>query len=141
MPERKCHACTRQKEWGCTAQKVLSDQKDHTAEKGADGKWWGWKNPSHMPMQIDGETIWCCPRRDIRDKGREWAHMLMYYGHYQKGFLPQAGSIVDQSNYAMEAFRVLEQVNAECDEAENDRRRAGEERNKAAQTRAGVRGR
>lgn len=141
MPERKCHSCTRQKEWGCDGVKVLSHEKDYTAEKEADGKWWGWKNPSHMPMSIDGEQIWCCPRRDIKDRGREWAYMLKFYGFWQKGHLPQEGGIMDQSNKALELFRILDQINGECDAAENERRAAGQQRDNSTRQRPPARGR
>ena len=133
MPERKCHACTRQKEWGCEAEKVPSDDTDPTAERDANGQWWGWSNPSALPLQVDGETVWACPRRDLKDRGRDWNRMLFYYGFYQKGHLPQPGAIIDQSNMAMEVFRVLDQVNAECDNAEVERRAHGRERDRQAQ--------
>ena len=43
--------------------------------------------------------------------------MLLYYGMYRKGHLPQVGAVMDQSNKAIELFRVLDEINFECDAA------------------------
>ena len=43
--------------------------------------------------------------------------MLLYYGLYRKGHMPQPGAVMDQANKAIEVFRVFDDVNAECDEA------------------------
>ena len=54
--------------------------------------------------------------------------MLFYYEFYRdKGLLPQPGSVMDQSNKALSIFRILNDVNAECDKAQSDRTRANRE--------------
>jgi hypothetical protein len=65
--------------------------------------------------------------------------MLLYYGFYKKGFLPQAGAVMDQSNRAMEVFRVLDDINGECDQEETNRNRGAQDR--SAQRAAANRGR
>jgi len=118
MPERKCGGCTRQVDWGCEAEKVVSGPDDPTAEQDKDGVWWGWLKPAHLPMTVDGEQSYACPRQDLKRRPQEWHVMLLYYGMYKKGHLPQAGAVMDQSNKAIELFRVLDDVNAECDAAQ-----------------------
>jgi len=117
LPERQCHKCKRQKDWGCESERVPSGPEDHTATQDENGEWWGWKNPSHLPLSVDGEETWACPRQDLKRRPREWNTMLFYYGFYkQKGLLPQPGAIMDQSNKAMSVFRVFDDINSECDE-------------------------
>ena len=128
MPERQCSKCKRQSDWGCTSKMVASDETDHTATKDDDGRWWGWSNPSTLPLTLGGETVWACPRQDVFERGREWHKMLLYYGFYKKGFLPQAGAVMDQSNRAMEVFRVLDDINGECDQEETNRNRGAQDR-------------
>ena len=100
MPERQCHRCRRQAEWGCEAFKYPSNERDPKAEPDADGNWWAWAKPAMLPMIVDGEEDWSCPRQDIKARGPEWSRMLFYWGFYKKGFLPAEGGLVDQSNKA-----------------------------------------
>jgi hypothetical protein len=117
MPERQCHGCTRQKDWGCEAERFVSDKTDRTAQPDAEGVWWGWTKPSNLPLTLDGEDTYACPRQDVRARPQAWHRMLLYYGMYKKGFLPQTGSVMDQSNKAVELFRLFDEVNFECDSA------------------------
>ena len=96
---------------------------DHTAAQDADGEWWGWRSPAHLPLTVDGEESWACPRQDLKRRPGEWNAMLFYYGFYKKGHLPQAGAIIDQSSKAMAVFRVFDDINAECDQAEVEKMR------------------
>jgi hypothetical protein len=128
MPERQCVKCTKQAEWGCEAFKYRSDENDRRAIPDDNGGWWAWFKPSHLPMTVDGEESYACPRQDLKQRAQAWNRMLLYYGMYKQGFLPQAGAIMDQSNKAMELFRIFDQVNGECDEAQAERTRAGQAR-------------
>lgn len=49
--------------------------------------------------------------------------MLKFYGFYKKGFLPQAGGLLEQSNAAIELFRILDDANASCDQAELEKQK------------------
>lgn len=109
MPDRECQGCVQQDEFGCFAKKWREPEPDEDPRN-------AWVNPAHIPITLDGEEFYACPRQTLREDPREWGHLLRYYGFYLKGFLPQPGSIIDQSNCLMEAFRVLDAVNAECDE-------------------------
>jgi len=117
MPERNCASCKKQTEWGCEAERYPSTEEDPAAMPDQNGKWWGWKNPAHIPLTFDGEETYACPRQDVRRRGAEWGQILLYYGFYQKGHLPMAGGVTDQSAKAMEVFRILDDVNLECDQA------------------------
>ena len=106
MPERQCHKCTRQVEWGCEA-------KAYTDRDGVEQ----WARAAYMPLRFMGEETYACPRQPLRE----------------------AGAVLDQSNYAMEVFALIEDVVHECDKAEDNaraaRKAAGDER---AQRYAGV---
>ena len=117
MPERQCHGCTRQKDWGCTATRFPSSEENPEATRDKAGNWWGWHNGSALPLTIDGEDTHACPRQDVHERAYVWQRMFLYYGMFKNGFLPQAGAIMDQSNKAVEVFRVFDDANAEADNA------------------------
>ena len=125
MPERNCASCTKQAEWGCEAERFPSNEDDPEAIPDRKGKWWRWSKPAHMPILFDEDETYACPRQDVFRRGAEWGKMLLYYGFYQKGHLPQAGAIMDQSAKAMEIFRVLDDANRECDAALIEKERKG----------------
>jgi len=80
-----------------------------------------WHKPAQLPITLLGEDIWACPRQHIRENPFYWAAILKYYGMYRKGFLPSAGGIADQSNKAIEVFRILDDANDACDREELNR--------------------
>lgn len=119
MPERNCRRCTKQDEWGCTAKQYVKVDPE-TASPVLDR--FGrpemqWVNPARLPLDMDGEEWWACPRQDLKERPDAWGHMLNYYGMFRKGFLPQTGAVMDQSNYAVEVFRILDDANNEADDA------------------------
>lgn len=119
MPERQCNGCKRQKEWGCFAKRWRTPDPDE--EDGPEN----WIEPSHLVNEFDGEMIFSCPRQTVRERAWDWNRLLMLYGMYSKGHLPNAGAVVDQSNVLIQAFRILDDANAECDQelAEKEKRR------------------
>jgi hypothetical protein len=117
MPERSCYGCIKQKEWGCNATKVKAEKGDKGAKPDGRGDWWLWTNPARLPLTFDGEQTYACPRQDLKRRGFAWHRMFLFYGMYKAGFLPQGGSVIDQSNRALEVFRIFDAVNAECDDA------------------------
>ena len=112
MPERQCVGCRHQAEWGCEAKsyKVINAKgKEETR----------WFKPSALPLSLDGaEEHFACPRQHIRENPAYWNRVLTLYAMYRKGFLPDRGAVVDQSNQLIEVFRVLDDVNASCDKQE-----------------------
>jgi hypothetical protein len=123
MPERQCANCTRQAEWGCDAFKyeVTKDTKGGWKER--DGRYYAWHKPALYPLDIDGEQTYACPRRDLKREPLAWSRLLFYFDHYQKGFLPQSGAVVDQTNKSMELFRVLALANDDVDKANDEIKR------------------
>ena len=124
MPERQCVGCKRQTQWGCEAVRYPSTKEDPAAKPERDGNWWGWMKPASLPLNIDGEDTYACPRQDLKANGPSWSRMLMFYGLYKKGHLPEVGAVIDQSNKAMQVFRALDDANHECDVAIDERDRA-----------------
>ena len=119
MPERQCNGCVKQVEWGCNAFKYETAKEDKRGRKERDGKFYAWHKPAQIPVDIEGEQVWACPRQELKKDPLGWNKLLLFYGYYQKGFLPQAGSVVDQTNKAMELFRLLDAANAAADEAQD----------------------
>lgn len=120
MPERQCAGCVKQKEWGCRAKRFPAADKEPGAKPDRDGRWWRWESPASLPLTFDGEDTYACPRQDLRERPFAWHRMLLFYGMYKNGFLPQPGSVMDQSNKALQVFSILDAVNAECDAAAKD---------------------
>ena len=117
MPERTCKGCVKQAEWGCEAVKYLSTENNPTASPSPDGTWWAWHNPAAQGLKFDGEDIYCCPRQPLRSDVKFWNQLFLYFGAYKQGYLPQSGAVMDQSNKAMELFRIVDAANFEADES------------------------
>lgn len=77
-----------------------------------------------------GVDTFACPRASLRTDPMYWGKLLKFYGMYKKGHLPDVGAIVDQSNRAIEIFRILDEANDLCD-AEQEKL-ANERRNRQA---------
>lgn len=126
MPERQCASCNRQDEFGCEAKRWRQPDKDE-----GDGPE-NWVKPAYMAVSVGDDESYACPRQTIREQPRDWNRLLMFYGMYAKGHLPNSGAVVDQSNVLIEAFRILDDANAECDriQQENERRKRNREAGK-----------
>lgn len=58
--------------------------------------------------------------------------MLKFYGMFRKGFLPNVGAIADQSNKAIEVFRILDDANDACDAEATKRAKEKQHRDQRA---------
>lgn len=127
MPERSCDGCRRQEEWGCHARpyRTVGEDGEEAVE---------WLRPAHLPVTVLGKESWACPRQHLRQNPFYWAAILKFYGMYRRGHLPDRGAVVDQSNKAIEVFRVLDDANDACDREEAARARAREQRSRAGGT-------
>ncbi|WP_162742359.1 hypothetical protein [Nitratireductor sp. OM-1] len=76
-----------------------------------------------MPVTILGDTLYSCPRQNLHQNPQYWSWLLKFYGFYKKGFLPGPGGILDQSNKAIEVFRILDDANDQCDRVEDEKRK------------------
>ena len=115
LAERDCAVCNRQAEWGCHAR------------QNADGSW---QNQAALPLRIDHEEVFRCPRRPIKDDPAFWTRLLFYYGMFKKGHLPDPGAVSEQSARAMQLFALVDDAVALCQQelAARDRQRQGRER-------------
>jgi hypothetical protein len=118
MPERRCETCKRQKEWGCDA--------EETGETDRRGP--VWRNPAHLPLTIDGEDTYRCPRRPIKDDPRFWARLMEYYGHYKNGFLPGPGGLDQQSARGMALLSMMHSCVQECAKEQGENQAAEQRR-------------
>ena len=131
MPDRKCDGCQRQGEWGCTAKRWREPE-----EGEPDGPE-NWNNPAYLPITVEGEESYACPRQHIKENPAYWSMILKYYGMFRKGHLPNRGAIADQSNKAIEVFRLLDDANDACDAEEARRAKERDTRNGTAAPRRG----
>jgi len=99
LQERDCAVCNRQAEWGCHAR------------QSADASW---ERKAALPLRIDHEEVFRCPRRPIKDDPAFWRRLLFYYGMFKKGHLPDPGAVAEQSARAMQLFGLLEDAVAMC---------------------------
>jgi hypothetical protein len=81
------------------------------------------------PYIIDGEEIWKCP---ITFLDSEVSQSLSIWAGYKKGFLPDEGSFLDQSNRFVEAMEFLDgnQGQYERDEMERNNKKMKAKRGK-----------
>lgn len=114
MPERQCAGCKNQDVWGCyaTPYKVVDKEGVERTE---------WHQPAGMPLDLLGEETWACPRQPLREEPRAWGKLLKLYAFYRKGHLPDRGAVVDQANGLLEMFRIMDDANGQCDEAQTEK--------------------
>jgi hypothetical protein len=114
MPERVCESCTLQKIWGCDAYDT-----GELDELGMPV----WVNPAHLPIEVDGELTYRCPRRPIKDDPRLFSDLLFHYVLFQKGHLPDDGGTLNQSFKAMQLFGLIEDTINGCSQQQQQRER------------------
>ena len=73
-----------QRKWGCDAERIEAGEKIV------------WKNKAELPIQIDGEDWWGCPRRPIKDFPAEISQILSTMQNLKRGFLPYSGGVRQQ---------------------------------------------
>jgi hypothetical protein len=108
MPERVCTTCVNQALWGCDA--------EETDEDDPQGGGKIWLKASQLPLLIDGENVWRCPRRPILNEPLYWKRLLFHYDLFREGHLPDEGAISSQSFKAMSLFGVLADAMAQCEQ-------------------------
>lgn len=122
LPERDCARCTssKQKEWGC-----------HATQK-QDGSW---ENKAALPLKLDDEEHWRCPRRPVKDDPGFFRRLFFFHGLYKKGQLPAKGGVVDQSDRMMNLLRLVDHAEDEVRAELQERQRRRANRNRKAQGR------
>lgn len=120
MPERQCHGCRNQEAWGCQGKSFPTTEDDPFAEwDGGTESWVRWVNGAEHPLEIGGLDTRACPRQHIHENPAFWSRLLLFYGMYSKGHLPERGAVLDQSHRLLHLFRILDNANAECDAEQN----------------------
>lgn len=71
LPERDCLTCTKQIQWGCETDAMI-------------------------PLNMDGEELYRCPRRPWLDNPQLYNELFDYYNWMEKGYLPDPGTYDDQ---------------------------------------------
>lgn len=128
MPDRTCQGCKRQVEWGCTAKRVFDANGDPVLDEIGEQVW---SNPAHLPTTIMKEEVWCCPRQPLKENPLAMGRLFTFYGMFKRGFLPNDGGVLDQSNPLLETFRIMDDVNEECQRALDEEERRKAQRNES----------
>ena len=92
--------------WGCDA--VETDEPDPLS--GGTGHLW--KNAAKIPLTIDNEMIWRCPRRPLLDDPAYWSKLLFSYSLFRDGHMIDEGSVSSQSFKAMTLFGIIQDAMA-----------------------------
>lgn len=89
LPERDCATCTgpQKKQWGCNGGATLS-------------------------LEFDGEVQDTCPRRPFFDNPQFYNDLFFLYTNYQRGILPEEGSLLSQPHRALVLLRKMEGAQA-----------------------------
>lgn len=123
MPERQCDTCKNQVRWGCTAIRWRSP-----AEGEIDGPE-NWVRPAELPVEIDGQQEYACPRQVLKRSPGFFGRAFMFYGMFKRGHLPDKGAVVDQSNALLEILRIIDECNDEANaiiqRKEDEKRKRG----------------
>ncbi len=116
LKDRNCVGCKRQKEWGCDAERTVKswDEKGKPREI-------EWKRPALVPLLIDGEEWFQCPRRPLKDNPLYWNFLLSQFVYYRAGHLPAGPAIQDQPAKLMTLLREINGVIGELQENERSR--------------------
>lgn len=83
---------------------------------------WGCSGPSPYPVaELDGEAIYECPLRPYCSNPAAWTPALRAYAWMRRGFLPDEGTWLDQTEVFIEVCNVLEAANgaAQRERAQN----------------------
>lgn len=102
LPERDCATCTvhQKRNWGC-------------------------EDDAEVPLDMEGEEVWRCPRRFFLDNTAYVSELLWLYGQWQKGFMPEEGGISSQPHKLVRSVKIIDLAHGAVEEArrEDDRRR------------------
>lgn len=108
LPERQCHRCTRQVEWGCERDAVI-------------------------PLIFDGEEIKRCPKRPFLENPVYFNDLYMIHHWVGKGYLPDPGTYEDQGAKLPVLLYIIDAALSEADETIAAKHRAAQDHAKAAE--------
>lgn len=77
----------------------------------------GCEQDAMIPLQMDGEDLWRCPRRPIFEEPDLWNEMLLLYGQYQEGRFPDDGGLNSQPAKYLLVMQAMSSAQAEAEKA------------------------
>lgn len=80
-----------------------------------------------MPIRIEDEEWFQCPRRPLKDHPRFYAELIRHWHFYRNGFLPDPGGL-NQQSYAL--VRMLHHMDGIVEEVREAKRSEEEARRK-----------
>lgn len=98
---------------------------------------WGCERDAALPLTVDGEDIFRCPRRPILEEPVYFSAVFRAYGDYQRGILPENGGVLDQPARLLQSFRVIDEAAADCRRAREGAAPPPQSQMKGAPPRAG----
>jgi hypothetical protein len=90
---------------------------------------WGCNTNATIPLVLDGENLWRCPRRPYLDRPDWYNSIWQSVSYEEKGMLTEPGTWLDQPAKLVEGSTVVRTAHAE---AEDTKRKAEERRRSAA---------
>lgn len=82
-----------------------------------------WRDPAALPLTIDGEEVWRCPRRPLKDAPAYWAELMDAYDLFKRGHLPDPGHVSEQSARGLTLLRLTDQMVESCRQERIERER------------------
>lgn len=67
-----------------------------------------------IPQEIDGEALKRCPRRPLLDQTALFNELFGVYSWYKRGYMPDAGSYLDQAAAFVQMIDIFEHSIAEA---------------------------
>lgn len=75
----------------------------------------GCENEAERPVEMDGEKLLRCPKRPLLDKPKELGEIFWLYRNYERGILPEEGSLLSQPNRLMTLLAALESAKSRAE--------------------------
>lgn len=112
LPERDCATCTvhQMRNWGC-------------------------EEDAESLIELDGEELNRCPRREFKEFPAYYGHLMWLYTQWQKGFLPEEGGLNSQPFRLVESIRIIDTAIGAVQAHEEEMERRKTARAKAASLR------
>ena len=77
---------------------------------------WGCEDKAQLPLKLNGEELWRCPRRPVLEDPDGFRFWLRQYRNFQNGVLPDPGSWLEQASMTVEVFGVLDYAYSRVEE-------------------------
>jgi hypothetical protein len=75
---------------------------------------WGCEGGATLPLTIDGEQDFTCPRRPLLDDPAPYNELFSYANALQSGILPDDGGLQSQPHRLMQLVKLVGYFRSEC---------------------------